>query len=103
MLKRYSTYELPFDRIHGNSSALPAILYADITAPHFKKWHITLARTAKEGKTSYRIRHKPSLKASGSPLIVNGYGVELQLKRTDYIVIDDREVRPLARNPLVRV
>jgi UDP-glucose:glycoprotein glucosyltransferase len=84
-------YELPFDRILGNSSALPAILYADITAPRFKKWHNTLSGTAREGKTSYRVRHKPSLKAAGSPLVVNGYGVELQLKRTDYIVIDDRQ------------
>jgi len=86
-----STHELPFDRVLGNSSALPAILYADITAPRFKKWHKTLSETAKDGKTSYRIRHKPSLKAPNSPLIVNGYGVELQLKRTDYIVIDDRQ------------
>lgn len=79
------------DRILGNSSALPAILYADITAPQFKHWHSTLSKTAREGKTSYRIRHKPSLKASQQPLLVNGYGVELQLKRTDYIVIDDRQ------------
>ncbi|KNG45048.1 glycosyltransferase family 24 protein [Stemphylium lycopersici] len=85
------TYQLPFDRILGNSSALPAILYADITAPRFKKWHRTLSNTAKEGKTSYRVRHKPSSKSSASPLVVNGYGVELQLKRTDYIVIDDRQ------------
>ncbi|KAL6707789.1 killer toxin resistant protein [Coniothyrium glycines] len=88
------TYELPFDRILGNSSALPAILYADITAPRFKKWHKTLSETAKAGKTSYRVRHKPSLKAPESPLTVNGYGVELQLKRTDYIVIDDRQAAP---------
>ncbi|KAI4906206.1 hypothetical protein J4E90_010789 [Alternaria incomplexa] len=85
------TYKLPFDRILGNSSALPAILYADITAPRFKKWHKTLSDTAKQGKTSYRVRHKPSLKAPTTPLVVNGYGVELQLKRTDYIVIDDRQ------------
>lgn len=85
------TYELPFDRILGNSSTLPSILYADITAPEFKKWHKTLSETAKEGKTSYRVRHKPSLKARETPLVVNGYGVELQLKRTDYIVIDDRQ------------
>jgi UDP-glucose:glycoprotein glucosyltransferase len=84
-------HDLPFDRTLGNSSALPAILYADITAPQFKTWHSTLAETAKLGKTSYRIRHKPSHKASGTPLVVNGYGVELQLKRTDYIVIDDRQ------------
>jgi UDP-glucose:glycoprotein glucosyltransferase len=82
---------LPFDRILGNGSALPAILYADITAPGFKSWHNTLSGTAREGKTSYRVRHKPSLKAPGTPLVVNGYGVELQLKRTDYIVIDDRQ------------
>jgi UDP-glucose:glycoprotein glucosyltransferase len=67
------------------------ILYADITAPRFKEWHQTLSKTAREGKTSYRVRHKPSLHAPASPLVVNGYGVELQLKRTDYIVIDDRQ------------
>jgi UDP-glucose:glycoprotein glucosyltransferase len=50
-----------------------------------------LSDTAKQGKTSYRVRHKPSSKAPTSPLVVNGYGVELQLKRTDYIVIDDRQ------------
>jgi UDP-glucose:glycoprotein glucosyltransferase len=83
--------ELPFDRIFGNTSALPTIVYADITAPRFKKFHATVSRTAKEGKTSYRIRHKPSLKGPKTPLVVNGYGVALQLKRTDYIVIDDRQ------------
>jgi UDP-glucose:glycoprotein glucosyltransferase len=66
-------------------------LYADITSPSFGKFHTTLSKTAKEGKTSYRIRHKPSSRVVRSPLIVNGYGVELQLKRTDYIVIDDRQ------------
>ena len=83
--------ELPFDRILGNSSGLPTIVYADITAPRFKKFHATVSKTAKEGKTSYRVRHKPSLKGPKTPLVVNGYGVALQLKRTDYIVIDDRQ------------
>ncbi|KAH3953623.1 hypothetical protein HBH98_179880 [Parastagonospora nodorum] len=103
-IKSERTYELPFDRTLGNSSALPAILYADITAPQFKSWHDLLSKTAKEGKTSYRIRHKPSNKASKSPLVVNGYGVELQLKRTDYIVIDDRqkdESQSSGQKPLV--
>jgi UDP-glucose:glycoprotein glucosyltransferase len=86
------TYELPFDRILGDSAnELSSIVYADITSPSFAKFHKTLSQTAKEGKTSYRIRHKPSSRASNSPLFVNGYGVELQLKRTDYIVIDDRQ------------
>ena len=85
------TYELPFDRILGNSShSLPSIVYADITSPSFAKFHKTLSQTARDGKTSYRVRHKPSANAPKTPLVVNGYGVELQLKRTDYIVIDDR-------------
>lgn len=70
---------------------MPAVIYADITAPQFQTWHKTLSSTAREGKTSYRVRHKPSRNAPESPLVVNGYGVELQLKRTDYIVIDDRQ------------
>ncbi|KAH6643992.1 UDP-glucose:glycoprotein glucosyltransferas-like protein [Boeremia exigua] len=90
-IRNERTNELPFDRILGNSSALPTIVYADITAPRFKKFHKTVSRTAKEGKTSYRVRHKPSLKGPKTPLVVNGYGVALQLKRTDYIVIDDRQ------------
>jgi UDP-glucose:glycoprotein glucosyltransferase len=68
-------------------------LYADITSPTFGQFHKTLIVTAREGKTSYRIRHRKPLvteKAQG-PLPISGYGVELALKRTDYIVIDDRK------------
>jgi UDP-glucose:glycoprotein glucosyltransferase len=66
-------------------------LYADITSPIFGKFHKTLVKIAREGKTSYRVRHRTSLSAKPRPLYVSGYGVELALKRTDYIVIDDRE------------
>src|SRR2546421_9590855 len=82
---------LPFDRILGDSSsALSSILYADITSPAFAKSHQTISRTAREGQVSYRVRYKPSSAGPNPPLVVNGYGVELALKRTDYIVIDDR-------------
>ncbi|KAK2626268.1 hypothetical protein QTJ16_004530 [Diplocarpon rosae] len=83
--------ELQFDRILGSSSSPPSILYADITSPTFAKFHKILVQTAREGKTSYRIRHRRSLAVEEKPLIIPGYGVELALKRTDYIVIDDRE------------
>lgn len=67
-----------------------SILYADITSPQFSQFHQTVSSTARDGKTLYRIRYRrPS--ASKKPLVVNGYGVELALKRTDYIVIDDRD------------
>ncbi|KAH8661541.1 UDP-glucose:glycoprotein glucosyltransferase-domain-containing protein [Tricladium varicosporioides] len=83
--------ELQFDRVLGNLSAPASILYADILSPTFGQFHKTLTKTAREGKTSYRIRHKKAASHNSKPLIVPGYGVELALKRTDYIVIDDRE------------
>lgn len=56
----------------------------------FKDFHHTLSALAKEGQVSYRVRYRPPQHWSPRPLFVSGYGVELALKRTDYIVIDDR-------------
>lgn len=69
----------------------PAILYADVASPMFKDFHHTLSAMAKEGEVSYRVRYRPPQHWSSRPLFVSGYGVELALKRTDYIVIDDRD------------
>ncbi|KAL9125567.1 MAG: hypothetical protein Q9217_005248, partial [Psora testacea] len=85
---------LPFDRILGdltNSEAAQSILYADITSPLFAKFHQTISSTARRGDTLYRVRYRPSVSKPKKPLAVSGYGVELALKRTDYIVIDDRK------------
>ena len=84
---------LPFDRVLDESSQsvqAPSILYADITSRLFGQFHQTISSTARNGQTSYRIRYRPSQSISARPLAVNGYGIELALKRTDYIVIDDR-------------
>lgn len=68
------------------------MLYADITAPSFGAFHNELSSRAREGDFSYRVRYRPSTSdAVQQPLYVSGYGVELVLKRTDYIVIDDRD------------
>ena len=83
--------ELPFDRVLGDTSSTPAVLYADISSPMFKEFHQTLSALAKEGQISYRVRYRPPQHWSSRPLFVSGYGVELALKRTDYIVIDDRD------------
>lgn len=80
---------LPFDRILGTGRE--AVLYADPTSPSFGPFHEALSEAAKHGNLSYRLRYRRSNNASQSPLPVSGYGVELALKRTDYIVIDDRE------------
>lgn len=59
-------------------------------SPSFGQFHQTISSTARSGRTSYRIRYRPSASESAKPLALNGYGIELALKRTDYIVIDDR-------------
>jgi UDP-glucose:glycoprotein glucosyltransferase len=69
----------------------PSILYADIGSKSFREFHRTLSKTAKDGKSSYRVRYRATTGAETKPLAVSGYGVELALKRTDYIVIDDRQ------------
>lgn len=82
-----------FDRVLGEnagSTDIPSVLYADITSPLFGRFHQTISSAARNGQTTYRIRYRPSAVTTGRPLAVNGYGVELALKRTDYIVIDDR-------------
>ncbi|OJD21579.1 hypothetical protein ACJ73_07079 [Blastomyces percursus] len=84
---------LPFDRVFGDSSLPPLILYADITSPLFGGFHQELIEKARDGQFSYRIRYRPSASEASRPLFVNGYGVELALKRTDYIVIDDRDAK----------
>ena len=85
-----SHLELPFDRILG-SGDVPTVLYADISHPLFGQFHETVSKTARDGQTSYRLRYRPPLQVQTAPVFLNGYGVELVLKRTDYIVIDDRD------------
>ncbi|KXT01759.1 hypothetical protein AC578_2786 [Pseudocercospora eumusae] len=86
-----SVHQLPFDRVLGDTASdKPSILYADLFSDSFRKFHKTLSKTARDGSTSYRVRYKASVGHERKPLTVSGYGIELALKRTDYIVIDDR-------------
>ena len=85
---------LPFDRVLEDDTkpgAPPSVLYADITNPAFSEFHQTIRETAKDGQTSYRVRYRRSSVQETRPLTVSGYGIGLALKRTDYIVIDDRK------------
>ncbi|RKF62292.1 UDP-glucose:glycoprotein glucosyltransferase [Erysiphe neolycopersici] len=82
--------KLLFDRVLGNSSTPVTILYADITSSSFASFHKLLAKNARDGKSSYRIRHRKSTNSQVKPLTIPGWGIELALKKTDYIVIDDR-------------
>ncbi|KAI2792495.1 UDP-glucose:glycoprotein glucosyltransferase 1 [Penicillium oxalicum] len=88
--------DLSIDRVFGDKSLPPAVLYADVSAPAFREFHEKLSDMAKQGEISYRVRYRPPQHWISRPLFVSGYGVELALKRTDYIVIDDRDAEQLS-------
>lgn len=81
--------DLPFERSFGVGKE--AVLYGDPTSDSFGAFHQILLKAAQKGKIRYRLRYRRASMALSEPLPVSGYGVELALKRTDYIVIDDRE------------
>lgn len=87
MFHRHNKH-LSFDRVTGTGRE--AILYADITSESFGDFHQALSNAAAEGSLSYRIRYHRTRITHYAALPMSGYGVELALKRTDYIVIDDR-------------
>lgn len=81
--------DLPFDYDSGNGPS--CILYADITTPSFSQFHKTLAKKAENRECTYKLRHRSLNYNTAEALPISGYGVQLALKRTDYIVIDDRK------------
>jgi len=87
-----STRSLPFDHVSGNPAALDAwTAYIDISSPKFVHEYRQWQKRYTETPIPLRVRYKAPLVDESRPLVVSGYGVELALKRTDYIVIDDRE------------
>lgn len=81
---------LPIDRVVGENADAPlAVLYTDLTDPKFGLFHQHLYSSAEAGKIRYVVRYKP---APGTELQeLTGFGAELYIKRTDYLVIDDRD------------
>ncbi|KAI8343874.1 UDP-glucose:glycoprotein glucosyltransferase-domain-containing protein [Chlamydoabsidia padenii] len=67
-------------------------VYTPSINPAFTAFHLYLSNKVNEkGTVRYSLRYKPfSDSHQVSPLYLTGYGVELALKNTDYLVIDDR-------------
>lgn len=80
----------PFDRTAGPAAATESwTVYVDPSDSRaiasYANWR------AKFPEASFRLRYRLPKNDTQVPLPVSGYGVELALKRTDYIVIDDRD------------
>lgn len=88
-----STMDLDHVQSSTQDPSLFTILYADVYDPEFTKFRQYLDTLARDYGLQYSIRYRPSIKTSTeAPLTLSGYGVELALKSTDYIVIDDRDL-----------
>ncbi|KAG0163854.1 hypothetical protein DFQ28_011083 [Apophysomyces sp. BC1034] len=92
--KEDHTSLLPFDHVlrpKEKGSAKTVILYTHEFSSTFAKFHDSLMSFVEQYSITYIIRYKPSSnKDKQKPLYLSGYGVELALKNTDYLVIDDR-------------
>ncbi|KAI0462466.1 hypothetical protein LJB42_003959 [Komagataella kurtzmanii] len=84
---------LPFDRLIGirNDEAPVAIIYGDYRSPLFSQFISNLAGFVKDGRLRLAWRYIPDESVLQKETLA-GYGVDLTLKRTDYIVIDDRDI-----------
>ncbi|KAK2612217.1 killer toxin resistant protein [Conoideocrella luteorostrata] len=91
---------LPFDRTLGQGRE--AILYADPTSVEFAKYHEPLSKAARALSLNYRVRYRRANSSINKPLPISGYGVELALKKTDYVVIDDRRTSQDAEQKSLR-
>lgn len=84
--------------VASDASSIPnspetAIVYADVLSPRFATFHRVLSAAADAGAITYILRWKPSPSSETTvPLYLNGYGVELMLKSTEYKVTDDQKI-----------
>lgn len=70
-----------------------AVLYANLTSPNFRELHTELLAlsTALPPKLTYIFRYiPPNYDGRITREYLSGYGVGLDLKKTDYLVMDDR-------------
>ncbi|CEP14268.1 hypothetical protein [Parasitella parasitica] len=78
---------LPFDHIVSNAASEPTVaLYTD----RFSNKFALFLDALRHHNVAHVIRYRPSITNVPVPLYLSGYGVEMALKKTDYLVIDDR-------------
>jgi UDP-glucose:glycoprotein glucosyltransferase len=94
---------LPFDRVSQDGAAAQAVFYFDPEDTTTHKFELLTSldqRTRNEPSFAYIIRYKPSPdRRSGTKSKLAGYGVELALKKTDYLVVDDRATGDISSSP----
>ncbi|KAF9648458.1 glycosyltransferase family 24 protein [Thelephora ganbajun] len=91
---------LPFDHVYPPGKALKrpprtAIFYASVDSKNFRNLHSHLHQlaTSKSPRIEYVLRYvTPKERDSEKKATLSGYGIALDLKRTDYLALDDRHL-----------
>jgi UDP-glucose:glycoprotein glucosyltransferase len=91
---------LPFDHIYPPGKTLQrpprtAILYASLDSKNFRSLHSHLYRLAasESPRIEYVLRYvTPKERDFEKKATLSGYGVALDLKKTDYLALDDRHL-----------
>ena len=82
----------------GNALQRPprtAVLYASLDSKNFRSLHSHLYRlaTSKSPRIEYVLRYvTPKERDFEKKATLSGYGVALDLKKTDYLALDDRHL-----------
>lgn len=72
-------------------------MYGEIGTAAFSTYHKLLKNFAQEGLIDYVVRHVVKSRPE-KRLRLSGYGVELQMKSTEYKVQDDTEIHDEAKS-----
>lgn len=93
---------LAFDRVSRSTSGTQAILYFDPYSPESSSADLLNyldEHAAVDSDFSFIVRYRTSQipERVQRKTKLSGYGVELALKKTDYLVVDDRESGPAGR------
>ncbi len=90
---------LSFDRVSPSPSLTldtpprTAILYASLDSENFRELHSYLLSHASSNSIEYVLRYIPPKQADDAPRsFLSGYGVALDLKKMDYLAVDDRNM-----------
>lgn len=88
----FEDFSFPFDRLIGSpsNSAVVYVIYGDYNSKYFRAMFYNMYHSVNAKKFNLVWRYVPTQAASKKPETLSAYGVALNLKRTDYIAIDDR-------------
>ncbi len=96
LLPLSATIEIEHDHKYVNwddDAKFTVVLYGEMGTERVAEFHKTLSQKASRGEVKYIFRHFYHPRPNAGKLRLSGYGVELQLKSSEYKAQDDRKIK----------